>query len=229
MLPPVILLDLDDTILDDSGAAAAAWEQACREHDAPAPLVDAIREAGAWFWSDPERHRTGRADLFEARRKIVATALERLGLDDDGLSTRVATRLNELRDAAISPLPGAIDTLETLRTRGVGLGLVTNGSARHQRWKLERFGLADRFDYIGIEGEAGVGKPEPEAFLRALRALGAAPADAWMVGDNLRFDIGGAQGVGVHGIWVDLRDRGLPEDPPAIPDRIVTSIVELAG
>jgi len=227
MLPPVILLDLDDTILDDTGGASAAWEQACIESGAPDGLYDAIRSAGAWFWSDADRHREGRADLGRARRTIVATALERLGLPDDGLSERISTRLNVLRDEAIAPLPGAIEALDELRGRGVRLGLLTNGSARHQRWKIERFALETHFDYVGIEGEVGFGKPEAEAFLRALRALGAAPADAWMVGDNLVFDVGGAQAVGMHGVWVDIRGRGLPEAPVAVPDRIVTSIAEL--
>ena len=229
MLPPVILFDLDDTILDDTGGASAAWEQACIDSGAPDGLYDAIRAAGAWFWSDADRHRTGRADLLEARRTIAATALGNLGLPDDGLSARISARLNELRDEAIAPLPGAIETLDVLRGKGVRLGLLTNGSARHQRWKIERFSLEAHFDYVGIEGEVGFGKPEPEAFLRALRAFSADPADAWMVGDNLVFDVGGAQAVGMQGVWVDIRGRGLPESPVAVPDRIVTSIAELAG
>ncbi len=228
MLPPVILLDLDDTILDDTGGASAAWEQACIDSDAPDGLYDAIRAAGAWFWADPDRHRTGRADLLEARRSIAATALANLGLPDDGLAARISARLNALRDEAIAPLPGAIEALDVLRARGVRLGLLTNGSARHQRWKIERFSLAAHFDYVGIEGEVGFGKPEPEAFLRALRAFSAEPGEAWMVGDNLVFDVGGAQAVGLHGVWVDVRGRGLPEAPVAVPDRIVTSIAELA-
>jgi putative hydrolase of the HAD superfamily len=227
MLPPVILFDLDDTILDDTGGASAAWEQACIDSGAPDGLYDAIRSAGAWFWSDADRHRTGRADLLEARRTIVATALDNLGLADDGLSVRISMRLNALRDEAITPLPGAIDALDALRARGVRLGLLTNGSARHQRWKIERFALQSHFDYVGIEGEVGFGKPEAEAFLRALRSLGAEPGDAWMVGDNLVFDVGGAQAVGMQGVWVDVRARGLPEAPVAMPDRIVTSIAEL--
>lgn len=229
MLPPVILLDLDDTILDDTGGASAAWEQACIDCDAPDGLYDAIRAAGAWFWSDPDRHRTGRSDLLEARRSIAATALANLGLSDEGLAARISARLNALRDEAIAPLPGALETLDALRERGVRLGLLTNGSARHQRWKIERFSLEAHFDYVGIEGEVGFGKPEPEAFLRALRAFSVEPGEAWMVGDNLVFDVGGGQAVGLHGVWVDVRGRGLPAAPVAVPDRIVTSIAELVG
>ena len=229
MLPPVILFDLDDTILDDTGGASAAWERACIDSGAPDGLYHAIRAAGAWFWSDPDRHRTGRADLLAARRTIAATALRDLGLADDHLATRISARLNALRDEAIAPLPGAIDALDALREQGVRLGLVTNGSARHQRWKIERFSLQAHFDYVGIEGEVGFGKPEPESFLRALRALAVEPGEAWMVGDNLLFDVGGAQAVGMHAVWVDVRARGLPEPTVAVPDRIVTSIAQLVG
>ena len=210
MLPPVILLDLDDTILDDTGGASAAWEQACIESGAPDGLYDAIRSAGAWFWSDADRHREGRADLGRARATIVATALETLGLPDDGLSERISTRLNVLRDEAIAPLPGAIDALDELRGRGVRLGLLDQRQRPAPALEDRAVRAQTHFDYVGIEGEVGFGKPEAEAFLRALRALEPAPADAWMVGDNLVFDVGGAQAVGMHGVWVDIRGRGLP-------------------
>jgi putative hydrolase of the HAD superfamily len=107
------------------------------------------------------------------------------------------------------------------------LGLVTNGSAAHQRFKIERFGLAPYFDYIGIEGEAGIGKPVAEAFTRALEALGATADAALMAGDNLRFDVAGAQAVGIHAVWVDRYCRGLPADIDVVPDQIVTAISEL--
>ena len=48
-----------------------------------------------------------------------------------------------------------------------------------------------------------------------------------MVGDNLLNDVGGAQAVGIYGVWVDGQGTGLPEDSPVKPDRIVRSIVEL--
>ncbi len=227
MLPPVLLLDLDDTILDDSGAAHAAWVSACAEVDAPAGLVDAIELERVWFWSDPERHRVGRLDLSAARRHIVRGALGRLGLDDEPLAAAVAALHDQLRDGAIAPLPGAIETLGGLRSRGISLGLVTNGSATHQRWKIDRFELEPFFGYIGIEGEVGVGKPEPEAFHRALRALDATAATTWMVGDNLRFDVAGSQAMGMHAVWVDRHRRGLPATTDVVPDRVVVSIAEL--
>jgi len=39
--------------------------------------------------------------------------------------------------------------------------------------------------------------------------------------------VAGAQAVGVHAVWVDHREAGLPEGAPAAPDRRVTAIAEL--
>ena len=97
--PQVILLDLDDTILDDSGGAEPAWRAVCAEAAEELDEVDpdvlfaAVDEVRTWFWDDPERHRTGRADLHAASRSIIEEALRRSGVDpQDGLADRLAGR-----------------------------------------------------------------------------------------------------------------------------------------
>ena len=107
------------------------------------------------------------------------------------------------------------------------LGLLTNGGSEGQRVKIERFELAAHFDYIGIEGEVGYGKPHRGAYETALRGLRASLDQTWMVGDNLEWDVSGAQAVGIYGIWLDKYGRGLPHDTTAQPDRIIRSIAEL--
>ena len=72
--------------------------------------------------------------------------------------------------------PGAHEAIDTLKTLGVKLALVTNGAADTQRAKVERFELAHRFDHIQIEGEHGFGKPEERAYLHAMAALGVTAA-----------------------------------------------------
>lgn len=49
-----------------------------------------------------------------------------------------------------------------------------------------------------ISGEAGVGKPSPEAFHLVLDALGVRPEQAVMVGDSRERDVKGALAVGVR-------------------------------
>ena len=139
----------------------------------------------------------------------------------------MATRYTALRDQAVTPFPGALQALARLRSTGVKLALLTNGSAEKQREKIARFDLQRFFDHVQVEGELGVGKPDPRAFESVLAALGVAPADAWMVGDNLLSDIEGAQRVGVHAIWIDAHGNGLPTDEGVMPDRVISSLSEL--
>ena len=73
----------------------------------------------------------------------------------------------------------------------------------------------------------GFGKPDHRVYAMALRALMVAAADAWMVGDNLEWDVAQPQRMGLFGIWVDAQGAGLPETAIVRPDRIVRTLSEL--
>ena len=233
MLPRAVLLDLDDTILDDSGGVDGCWRDACHCHaDRLAPLdvaavVETIRHMSKWFWSDTERHRTGRLALDVARREVVRLALLEMGVVDADLARDIGDGYSQRRDTGMTPLPDAIDTVRWLRSCGCRLALLTNGAGAAQRKKIARFGLADLFDTVLVEGELGFGKPDERVYRRALADLGTRPSDAWMVGDNLEWDVAAAQAAGVFGIWIDAAGRGIPPDVAVTPDRIIRSLSEL--
>ena len=77
--------------------------------------------------------------------------------------------------------------LESLRSRGLKLGLVSN--ALDPPWllhaDLEALGIAERLDVAVFSSEVGVRKPHPAIFERALDELGVAPGEALFVGDRL--------------------------------------------
>ncbi len=226
-----LLFDLDDTLLDYSEGADAHWQEAVRAH-APAgtdaaKLVEAVAEIRRWFWDDPARHRRERVDMLGAWQHIVEFALARLQLEADGLAPAIARDFAARRRAAMRLFPDALESLERFRRRGVPLGLVTNGDAAMQRDKIERYGLAPFFGAIVIEGEFGAGKPDALVYRHALAQLGAAPEDAWMVGDHLEFDVEAPQSLGLKGVWVDRAGRGLPAGSPVRPHRIVRSLRDL--
>jgi putative hydrolase of the HAD superfamily len=156
----------------------------------------------------------------------VAEALRRCGVaDGDELAGRLAALYRELREGSIEPLPQALETLDQLRAAGYRLGLITNGAADAQRAKIERFDLARHFDYIGIEGERGFGKPDPRAYQAALDALGCAAQDAWMVGDRLDWDVVAPAELGITGIWVNA--DGAAGGGAEAGYRMIRSITEL--
>jgi len=237
-----VLLDLDDTILDNQAGIDAVWDRVSAELAArlgavsPAAVRAALGAASDWYWSDEERHRRGRLDMAGSRRAVLHRVLGELGRPDPRLADEVATLYCALRDAAYAPFPGALDALARLRERTPALGLVTNGAADAQRAKIERWGLAPFFDVIAIEGEVGAGKPDPRHFGHALAALGAEPAATLMAGDNYRCDVLGALELGMHAVWIDREQRIVPPvagagrgEPPPRPHRTLATFVELVG
>jgi len=108
--------------------------------------------------------------------------------------------------------------LETLRERGLKLGLVSNAidppDLLHR--DLERHGITERVDVAVFSSEVGRRKPDPAIYRRALDALGVEPTNALFVGDTLHTDIAGAKALGMHtcqALWffADSDDEPEPE------------------
>jgi putative hydrolase of the HAD superfamily len=232
-LPPAVLLDLDDTILDDSSNIDQCWRAACAANAAElgdlreSIVIETIRNTSRWYWSDPDRHREGRLELAAARREVVLLALKELGMANANLAASIGDAYSHHREAGMEPLPDAIDTVRWLKTSGCRLGLLTNGAGPAQRKKIERFGLTDLFDTILVEGEVGFGKPDLRIYQLALSRLEMTPQGAWMVGDNLEWDVAAPQKLGLVGIWVDRSARGLPPETTVRPDRIIRVLADL--
>lgn len=237
MLPKAMLIDMDDTILTLTDTATRSWLDLVETY-APriadgdvARLQDALAVARTEHWRDPEGHRIGRLDLVGSRRAIIARALMAVGLADDSathsLAAEMAHRLTESILGGIAAFPGAIETVAELRSQGVRLALITNGEAREQRRKIARHNLAPLFDCVLIEGEFGVGKPDPAVYHHALARLDTPPGAAWMIGDNLEWEVRVPQQLGLYTVWVDFAAKGLPPDAPAQPDRIIHTLAEL--
>ena len=233
IFPKAILFDMDDTILNSTGKSAECWQTLAQQFAPacggvhPEALCQAMVESSRWFWSDPDRHRTGRLDMMAARTKVIADALQQLGIADETLPREMAKVLRALRDDAMSFFPEAVEVLTALQAMPIALALVTNGEPGEQRAKIERFELASYFETIVVEGEFGIGKPDLQVYRHTLDLLGVVPREAWMVGDNLEWDVLGPQRVGMRGIWLDARGSGLPPGMSLHPDRIIRSLTEL--
>ena len=231
--PRAVLFDLDDTLVSDDGVTDVCWTLACERYwrqtpaKSAAELREAVRRQADWFYSSPDRARQARLNLDETRRSIVSEALRGLGPPSPELSGAMAGAYAAEKDRSITLVPGAVEALAGIPKAGVRLGLVSNGAGEVQRRKVDRFGLGPLFDVILIEGEFGLGKPEPSVYASALADLGADPIDAWMVGDHLEFDVAAPQRLGLRGVWVDSRGHGVPAGSDVRPDLIIRAVTEL--
>jgi putative hydrolase of the HAD superfamily len=121
--------------------------------------------------------------------------------------------------------------LETLRERGLKLGLVSNVFDPPELFRadLDRFGIAERIDVAVFTSETGLRKPDPAIFRRALAALGVEPEAALFVGDSPAVDIVGAAAVGMHtcqAVWFNAeQDAAIEPDFLAFTQVDVVSVV----
>ena len=235
-LPRAILFDLDDTIITTPTRRDQAWAEVAAEFATqlrpldPARLAKAIRAEAQAFFTNADNAVVWRQSLREARREVVRRAFAQLGAAGSpraALSNHVADRFSEIQDQAWILSPGAHETIDALRAYGVKLALITNGDGEGQRAKVERFELGPRFHHVQIEGEHGFGKPDPRAYRHALKALGTQAGEAWIVGDNLDWEVAAPQKLGIHAIWFDPHGDGLPADHPTRPNRIIRALAEL--
>jgi putative hydrolase of the HAD superfamily len=123
--------------------------------------------------------------------------------------------------------------LESLRSRGLKLGLVSNafdpGWLLHH--DLEQMGIAKRIDFAVFSSELGKRKPHPAIFERALDALGVRPEEAMFVGDRLYEDVLGSNDVGmtsVQAVWfrADENAEGGEPDHQAFTQMDVLNIAD---
>ncbi len=127
--------------------------------------------------------------------------------------------------------------LESLRARGLKLGLVSN--AFDPPWllhrDLERLGVADRLDAAVFSSEVGRRKPDAEIFERALDELGVGASRTLFVGDSLHHDVGGAARLGmttVQALWFradDLADGVEPDFQAFTPLDVLNVVRRLTG
>jgi putative hydrolase of the HAD superfamily len=249
-----ILFDLDDTLVDDNEATAAALMATCalaaaRHGLDPAALAIALwREARRRWQVSPATAFCREMDIGPTeglrsdfrgegphlaalrnwapgyRQQTWQAALATVGVSDEALAANLAERFVLERDARHRAYPDVAPALAALRHTH-RLGIVTNGAADVQQAKIDGAGLAPFFDVVVISAAVSLGKPDRRIFDRALATLAASPETTIMVGDSLTADLPGARNTGLRGVWLDRAGLG-PEGNPG-PEPRITDLSQL--
>lgn len=180
---PVVLFDLDNTLLDRE-AAFSRWARAfCRTHGLP-------DDAHAWLVEVDD-------DGFRPRDELFAGVRSRFCVD-----VPVEDLLHDYHRDYPSAFEFPDDSrwaLRRLRSAGWKVAVVTNGP-RSQERKVEVARLADEVDAVCVSALVDSWKPDPGIFEEAARRCGV-PLAGWMVGDSGPADIRGGQAVGLRTVW----------------------------
>ena len=107
-------------------------------------------------------------------------------------------------------LEGTITLLEYLSPKYT-LHIITNGFAEVQEGKLNNTNLSEYFDVIVNSEMAGVKKPNPIIFEKALSLANVSKNSSLMIGDSFEADVLGALNFGMDAICYNYHQEDLPK------------------
>ena len=200
---PVVLFDLDGTVVDSGSIILASMRHATREvlgeEYADEDLMQAVGGPG-----------------LEAQFAVF-------GPDDVEELVRVYRAHNEPLHDELEACAGMSEVLAELHAEGRRLGVVTAKRRSTVDLAFANVPLGHLFETIVGGDETARHKPDPEPLLLAAERMGADPAQTAYVGDS-PFDILAAKAAGMYAIavtWGRIHDRAKLEqvEPDAMVDK----------
>jgi pyrophosphatase PpaX len=197
---PVVLFDLDGTVVDSGGIILASMRHATREvlgrEISDADLMAAVGGPG-----------------LEAQ-------MRELGPEQVDELVRVYRAHNEPLHTELVGFAGIDDVLVQLKDEGRKLGIVSAKRRATVALAFAQVEIGHLFDVV-LGGDDTVNqKPSPDPLLNALQILEADAADAVYVGDS-PFDMQAAKAAGVYGIgvtWGGIHGREALTDADIVVD-----------
>lgn len=203
-----ILFDLDGLMFDSEPHSLASWEAVLAERGAKLDqlTIDSI---------------LGRRIDATARTLIDTYQLPDTvqGLADAKTEYQIAHL-----DGNVPPMPGLFELLDEIDRRGWKKAIASSGIRRYVEAVLRVNGLLDRFSVIITGDQVARGKPAPDVFVAAARALNVEPSYC-LVLEDAPAGVQAAKAAGMTCIAVP--DRGVAQLDLSQADKIVSSLHEV--
>lgn len=165
-----IIFDMDGILIDSERQSNEGWLWAAGQLgvDMPMWLIDSFKGAPAElcckFFDD---YYKGVIDYWEAKE----------------LRTRHVYKIRETEGIPVKK--GVKDIFEYIRNNGLKCAVATSTRRESAEKTLHEIGVWDYLDAVVYGDEVERGKPEPDIFLRAAKAIGVNPSEAVVVEDSI--------------------------------------------
>ena len=221
---PVILLDLDNTVLDFNTAEHHALGRAFALVGVPFSdeIAKRYNQINIRHWEMLEDGILTRAEVLVQRYEAL---FRELGVQAD------AERTQELYETYLAEghwfMPGAEEMLRSL-TESCRLFICSNGVKRVQDGRIGSAGIAGYFEKIFISEGMGANKPERRFFELCFREIpGFERSRAIILGDSLSSDIRGGINAGILTCWYN--PSGKENTGPIKADYEIRDLGEFEG
>ena len=230
-----IFIDIDDTLLDYIPCCREAFDAAIEElkiknYELKIPpsedeLFQLFFEISGRLFSEAKR---GLHTIAEVMELYPAEFCEKAGYPAEAVEP-FKHAFRAAWGTTHTLVPGAQETLETLRNKGYRLFAASNSFGHLQRSRLERAGLLPYFEDTYISMDIGYDKPDVRFYEEALRRCGLQANEVLMVGDSMTTDILGAQAAGIDAIYFCRQPAVFSIQPSAVSRQIseIRSLAEL--
>ncbi|WP_217209656.1 HAD family hydrolase [Streptomyces sp. AC550_RSS872] len=207
---PLLLLDLDNTLVDRDAAFRDAAAGFLAGHGLPASDLGWVTATDAGGYTP--RRRLAAAMAARYGSAVPDTAIR--SLLDTGGADRVVLAHSSRR------------ALERAEAAGWTCVIVTNGRVAQQEAKIRNTGLDRLVQGWAVSEAVGRKKPEPEIFRAAAASVGVPLTGAWVIGDSPHADIAGADALGLRSVWVaNGRDWAQDSYRPTLVSHDVASAI----
>ena len=188
---PVVLFDLDGTLVDSASDIAAAVNRLLAELG-----HEQVDEATVRSW------------IGDGARQLITQALRHAGdlQDVDAVMPRFMRHYADCLLLDPRLYPGVEATLSALRANGVRMAVCTNKPAQFVPPLLEALGIAAYFDAVLGAGDLPERKPHPLPLLHLAEGFGVDIGQCLMVGDS-GADAGAANAAGAPLVLVSYGYR----------------------
>jgi len=216
--PPVILLDLDNTLYGNYPACNDAGTHAACSRLSTALSLPLSSVLQAYAQSREHVHaRLRNTAASHSRFLYLQGCIEQLsGRTQEKLCVQAEHVFWEHFMDTMIPRAGLMQFLHEAKRKKRRVGIVSDLNARTQAMKITHLGIELFIEFLVTSEETGRDKPDPAIFLLALERLQTQAADTVMVGDDPAKDIAGAAIVGIPGIVIG--DATAAPDIPRVHD-----------
>lgn len=210
------VFDAYGTLFDFNSAAAQARDALGERWQPLAELWRAKQLQYTWLRSLMGRH----ADFWCVTGDALDYALSSLKIDDRALRTRLMDLYLQLET-----YPEVLDTLARLKSCGIRLAILSNGSPQMLAKVAENSGVASSLDAILSVEQAGVFKPHPSVYALPAKRFGLRVDQMCFLSSNA-WDAYAAKACGFRVLWCNRFDQA-PERIPEAPDGQIRTLAEL--
>lgn len=196
-----VIFDCDGVLVDSEVLAVPILARTLTELGLPTTAQEVDRDFKGRSWEHG-------LDVIRARRDGAEPWPE--------LRERYRAALFTAFDERLQAVPGVVDALDALDAAGIARCVASSGDHERIRRGLRAAGLLDRFpaEAIFSVDDVAHGKPAPDLFLHAARAMGVDPARTVVVEDSQAgVQAGVAAGMRVLGYGDDERLRAAGAEP----------------